>query len=106
MREVSAAMRLKFGMTYAQRLVQLQDWHPWFAWHPVRVDRELIWLERIERKGEHFPDCIGWQWQWEYRDRTVDTAYVCSDFHPDSEVPQYCEGCKQLKSDHKEIDPC
>ena len=29
------------------------------------------------------------------------TPYVCSDFHPDRDVPGFCEGCKQPKSAHK-----
>lgn len=25
-------------------------WHPWFAWSPVWVGRELRWLEWVERR--------------------------------------------------------
>ena len=25
-------------------------WHTWFAWHPVKVDKSWIWLEKICRK--------------------------------------------------------
>lgn len=28
--------------------------------------------------------------------------YVCSDFHTDPELIDYCEGCKQHRSAHKE----
>jgi hypothetical protein len=31
----------------------LQDhsgWHPWFAWHPVRIDGYLRWLRAVERR--------------------------------------------------------
>lgn len=27
----------------------LSQWHPWFAWHPVRVDGAWTWLETVER---------------------------------------------------------
>lgn len=31
-------------------------WHPWFAWHPVKVIRnDWRWLEKVDRKGTpHF----------------------------------------------------
>lgn len=25
-------------------------WHKWFAWHPVRIDGDAVWLEYVERK--------------------------------------------------------
>lgn len=32
-----------------------QEWHPWFAWFPVRITTEsgtayIVWLEHIERR--------------------------------------------------------
>lgn len=30
---------------YRRRL----DWHKWFAWYPVRVGGQVVWLETIER---------------------------------------------------------
>ena len=48
------------------------DWHPWFAWHPIRINRTAVWLETVERKS------IGWDdynshHVWDYRlvDRPV-----------------------------------
>lgn len=39
------------------------EWHQWFAWHPVRINGQWVWLETVERKF----DC-GWasDW-WDYR---------------------------------------
>lgn len=37
-------------------------WHSWFAWYPVVVDKEWIWLEFVFRKRF-------WDWEdyaWEY----------------------------------------
>ncbi len=43
-----------------------EDWHRWFAWHPVCVgrsvsgDKRMVWLVWVERK---FDDCLhesGW----------------------------------------------
>lgn len=36
-------------------LIDLRQWHKWFAWKPVRIDEEdkvftWIWLEQVERK--------------------------------------------------------
>ena len=30
------------------------EWIPWFAWHPVQINHEWIWLERIERRIESY----------------------------------------------------
>jgi hypothetical protein len=44
------------------------EWYSWFAWHPVRVGRQIVWLEWVERKA----DCAGGaeQYAWyDYRER-------------------------------------
>lgn len=28
----------------------LREWHRWFAWRPVLVDRTWVWLETVERR--------------------------------------------------------
>lgn len=47
------------------------DWHPWFAWHPVKAGAVWVWLESIERRGDwtHAMQDIGIDtaWAWEYR---------------------------------------
>ena len=31
------------------------QWYRWFAWHPVRIGCQWVWLETVERrKGETF----------------------------------------------------
>lgn len=53
------------------------QWCPWFAWHPVKVTTwysgdkgvlykvdMVVWLEKIERKKEHFSGPLGY---WTYR---------------------------------------
>jgi hypothetical protein len=31
------------------------NWHRWFAWYPVSIDGQLVWLEIVERRcGETF----------------------------------------------------
>lgn len=54
-------MRFKIGKTSEERwnsltekFKQLNEWRPWFAWRPVRVDdnRWAFW-ETVERRIEH-----------------------------------------------------
>jgi hypothetical protein len=43
----------------------LCDWHPWFAWYPVEVGNEIVWLESVERK---MTDCMyGESWEYQYK---------------------------------------
>jgi hypothetical protein len=31
----------------------LEQWHPWFAWHPVMLENgDAVWMEHIERRRE------------------------------------------------------
>lgn len=41
------------------------DWYRWFAWYPVRINAEYVWLEWVERKlvtAGMFYDL-----EWQYR---------------------------------------
>ena len=29
---------------------RLRQWHVWFAWHPVRIDEYIVWLEKVKRR--------------------------------------------------------
>lgn len=60
-------MKFRCGMLGAAREARKKQWHPWFAWHPVRLGMECYWLEIVERKGEvccGYDDCF---WSYEYR---------------------------------------
>jgi hypothetical protein len=37
------------------------EWHSWFAWRPVQVDEQWVWLERIERRMQL--DRADWHWE-------------------------------------------
>jgi hypothetical protein len=28
-------------------------WHSWFAWHPITIDGQRVWLRWIERRRYH-----------------------------------------------------
>lgn len=49
----------------AQR-ARLEAWHPWWAWHPVRIDTEWVWLERVQRIG-FYSIGYGGDWTWDYK---------------------------------------
>lgn len=47
---------------------RLQEWHFWFAWHPVRLDdNEVRWMEIVGRKAIYY---YGEFSRWEYRSAT------------------------------------
>lgn len=29
------------------------DWRRWFAWYPVTINGQAVWLEYVYRKAEH-----------------------------------------------------
>jgi hypothetical protein len=62
-------MKLNCGETRQAKIKRLEQWHDWFAWHPVRLgENHCRWLETIQRKGSlkwgEYPD--EW-WEWEYK---------------------------------------
>lgn len=40
-------MRIKIARARSNRTAQ---WQEYYAWRPVRVDQEWVWLETIERR--------------------------------------------------------
>lgn len=42
------------------------DWNVWFAWHPIEIAGEYIWLERVERM------LIVGQWENYYIYKNID----------------------------------
>jgi hypothetical protein len=36
---------------YREWLAKKRQWNKWFAWHPVTVQEERVWLEWVEREG-------------------------------------------------------
>ena len=80
-------MKFNCGPTAAERydaaqaeLALLSEWHPWFAWAPVRVSSgDCRWLEWIERKANTYRQhgqliqCV-YHDPWKYRARTWEAA--------------------------------
>lgn len=67
--------RMKFNRKSKKlRRKELEQWHNWFAWYPVRInDTTLVWMERIQRT-KHY-DWIGedgWSTTF-YREITKET---------------------------------
>lgn len=42
------------------------EWHPWFAWHPVTIGETAAWLETVERRWNYTIGEIELS-AWEYR---------------------------------------
>lgn len=61
-------MKFDCGPTWEETKARLSDWHPVYAWFPVRVgSHDCRWLEVVERKGSYYWVTAGWD--WEYRAR-------------------------------------
>ena len=47
----------------------LWQWHRWFAWHPIRIGKKIVWLEFVNRSQncDSAPPWLGGSYWWEYR---------------------------------------
>jgi len=47
-------MKLVDAQKQAERIRRLEQWRPWFAWHPVRLSDtgDVVWWEPVERRQE------------------------------------------------------
>lgn len=44
-------MKFDCGETFEEKRQRLEQWHPKFAWLPIRVtDHDCRWLEYVERR--------------------------------------------------------
>jgi hypothetical protein len=44
-------MKWNCGPSWEEKHETRQQWHPWFAWHPVRVGTgDCRWFEYVDRK--------------------------------------------------------
>jgi len=44
-------VKFNCGPSKAERWRQQQEWHPWFAWLPVRIaEGDCRWLEEVGRR--------------------------------------------------------
>lgn len=60
-------MRFKYP-TKEERINAKRQWHDWFAWHPVRVGSNIVWLERIQRRGMLIDQVYDYSyWEWFYK---------------------------------------
>lgn len=45
--------------TFQEKKTRLGTWRKWFAWHPVVVDGERVWLEWIYRRTRIYNGGMG-----------------------------------------------
>ena len=54
-------------LKHNDRIRKLNEWHRWFAWHPVQLtDGRWAWLCDLMRRGQYWHTPEAW-WEWEYR---------------------------------------
>jgi hypothetical protein len=51
--------KMRWGRKDKSTLPHQGCWHKWFAWHPVWIDKEWIWLENVQRMGYWQDDIAG-----------------------------------------------
>jgi len=44
-----------------------REWHPWFAWRPIRIGSVVVWLEVIQRRFEYLAFGDGYYRDTDYR---------------------------------------
>lgn len=57
------------------KILDEENWRDWFAWYPIQVGDELVWLEKIQRRWNpninlrciHPEDRGDYHGGWEYR---------------------------------------
>lgn len=55
--------------TIDERRKRLETWRPWFAWRPVVVDNERVWLEWIFRRTKmHYAGLGEYSYEVEFAD--------------------------------------
>jgi len=55
-----------WGTTYVARKIETGPWQQWFAWRPVKIKGERVWLEKIcRRKINTYVDHDDWA-RYEY----------------------------------------
>lgn len=51
-----------------------EEWHEWFAWYPVVIGDDIVWLETVRRrKYRTYNDYSMYYLRWEYDNLTSDT---------------------------------
>ena len=43
-------MKFNCGESWEKQKKRLEDWHEWFAWYPVKVHNERVWLKTVYRR--------------------------------------------------------
>lgn len=52
-------------MRWKHKTFDQYEWHQWFAWYPVVVECEWVWLERVERRASRraYPGEIDYEYK-------------------------------------------
>lgn len=45
-------MKINVRRSDAKSRLMAHYWYRWFAWHPVKIDHDWVWLEWVQRRCE------------------------------------------------------
>jgi hypothetical protein len=55
-----------WGTTYVPRKQTASPWKPWFAWRPVKINGEYVWMTKVFRRCINtYVDMDNWE-RYEY----------------------------------------
>jgi len=88
---------------------QKQQWHPWFAWHPVKIDGKRVQWKKVWRRGTYWYSggSMGesrYSWRYEEMMKQVKCPICNKAFAsvgpPDLPIPP-CRKCEQRRRELK-----
>jgi hypothetical protein len=63
---------MKFKLPKLKTYGDIQKWHKWFAWYPVKINQHWFWLQYVEQRCEIFSYSLGGMIEhpiyWHYRE--------------------------------------
>lgn len=42
------------------KVQDLEEWHDWYAWFPVRIGHCTVWREVVQRRAQYWYDEMDW----------------------------------------------
>ena len=53
-----------YSESYGTKRKRIEQWKPWFAWHPIWIDDHAYWLTKVQRKKVYLEFFIGEYWDY------------------------------------------
>jgi len=61
---------MRWTSSGSNKYIDKELWHDWFAWFPVCIrnhgggHKEMVWFEKIKRKGKYTSIQYGWDFKY------------------------------------------